>query len=68
MLLRNQIDKKNLYEINIKIEAYQKMTNFYETYLENNNYPYVQQRLNYLYNILAEYFIAKDDIEKQKII
>lgn len=66
MLLRDKINKTNLYEINIKIEAYQRMTNFYENYLENNQYDYVQERLNYLYNILAEYFIAKDDIQKIK--
>tara|TARA_B100000927_G_C16263430_1_gene388403 strand:+ start:428 stop:640 length:213 start_codon:yes stop_codon:yes gene_type:complete len=67
MLLRNKINKSNIDDINIKIEAYQKMTNFYEDYLKDNEYEYAQERLNALYNILGEYLVAKTYMEKKSV-
>ena len=59
-LLRNEINKQDITSININIEAYQKMADFYEDYLKEEYFEYVDQRLTHIYNILSEYLIARD--------
>ena len=60
MLLRKNIDKTDITEINSEIAAYQNMINYYEQYLETDRYEYVQERLNKLYSKQAEYLIARE--------
>lgn len=60
MLLRDTIDKSDIDQININIEAYQKVASFFERYLEDEYYAYAEERLDYLNGILAEYMIARE--------
>lgn len=66
-LLRDEINTSDIDKINIEIEAHQKMIDFYEDYSKTIEYPYIQIRLNKLYNTLAEYMIAREiAVEKAK--
>lgn len=61
MLLRDELDKSNIQELNINIAAYQKMVNFYAEYEEKHGEcSYVTQRVMELYGIMAEYMIARE--------
>jgi two-component SAPR family response regulator len=60
MLLRDAIDKSDIDQININIEAYRKVASFFEQYLEEEYYAYAEERLNHLNGILAEYMIARE--------
>ena len=60
-LLRYTVDISNLDKINIEIEAYQRMIEFYESWTEKHGeYEYVSSRLSHLNNTLAEYLIARE--------
>ena len=60
-LLRYTIDISNIEDINIIIQAYGKMIDFYESWeKENGEYLYVEERIAYLNNILSEYLIARE--------
>lgn len=60
MLKRNIINTSNINTLNANIEAYQIMIQFYEDYnLKNNDHEYINQRIQFLYNELSEYLIAK---------
>lgn len=61
-LLRHTVDVKDVRKLNAYIEAYQEMIKFYQRYLEEKGeYNYVDERIEYLYNQLAEYLIAKEE-------
>lgn len=61
-LLRHTVDVKDVRKLNAYIEAYQEMIKFYQRYLEEKGeYNYVDERIDYLYNQLAEYLIAKEE-------
>ena len=61
MLLRDKIDKTNIDDININIELYQRMADFYEGWLvKHGPYEYVSERLNQIYGTLGEYLVARD--------
>lgn len=60
ILLRDQIDSKDITKINSEIAAYQSMINYYEQYLKTENYKYVEERLKKLYGQQAEYLIARE--------
>jgi hypothetical protein len=64
-MLRDEIDKSNIQNINIEIEAHQKIIAFYEEYLEKQDYDYVQERLIKLYSTVAEYLIAREIAEAE---
>lgn len=60
-MLRNQINKDDIQDININIAAYQRVIDFYENYdAELADKEYVASRLNYLYGIQSEYLIARE--------
>jgi len=60
-LLRHTVDVKDVRKLNAQIEAYQKMIAFYKKYTEEKGeYDYVEERMQYLYNELAEHLIAKE--------
>lgn len=60
-LLRYSIDISDLTNININIEAYQRMVDFYSKYQEENGvFDYAEDRIKYLNTILAEYMIARE--------
>ena len=60
-LKRYTIDISDLTEINIKIEAYQRMIDWYEGYIERKGeYDYVQERIAHLNNEMSEYLIARE--------
>lgn len=60
-LLRYTVDISNVDKINIQIEAYQRVINFYEMWIEKHGeYDYVSERLSHLNNTLAEYLIARE--------
>lgn len=61
-LLRHTADVEDVRKLNAHIEAYQEMIKFYQRYIEEKGeYNYVDERIEYLYNQLAEYLIAKDE-------
>jgi hypothetical protein len=61
MLKREQISKLKIDEINQYISSYERALQFYESYTEKKGfYSYVQERINYLNNELAEYLIARE--------
>jgi hypothetical protein len=61
MLKREQISKLKINEINQYISGYERMLQFYESYTEKKgSYNYVEERINYLNNELAEYLIARE--------
>lgn len=61
MLLRNKIEKTDIVEINMMIEVYERMVIVYENWKEKHGeYDYVDERIQYLHNMLAEYLIARE--------
>jgi hypothetical protein len=66
-MLRNQIDKNNIQDINMEIEAHQRIIEYYESYLEQQDYIYVRERLNSLYSKVAEYIIAREIAEENAL-
>ena len=65
-LLRYTLDITKVNEININIEAYQRVINDYEDYIEKNGeYDYVKERIEYLNSILAEYLVAREFAKEQ---
>lgn len=59
-LLREKISKSNLHEINIQIEVYERIIDFYVRYEEKHGeWEYTTERILYLNNIYAEYLIAR---------
>jgi hypothetical protein len=59
-LLREKISKSNLHEINIQIEVYERIIDFYVRYEEEHGeWEYTTERILYLNNIYAEYLIAR---------
>ena len=60
-MLRYNIDIKDINQINVNIEAYQRTIDFYVEYLEQNGeYDYINERINALNATLAEYMIARE--------
>jgi|18_taG_2_1085343.scaffolds.fasta_scaffold18838_4 hypothetical protein len=60
-MLRYNIDIKDINQINVNIEAYQRTIDFYVEYLEQNGeYDYIDERINALNATLAEYMIARE--------
>tara|TARA_B100000073_G_scaffold348402_1_gene366988 strand:- start:3397 stop:3624 length:228 start_codon:yes stop_codon:yes gene_type:complete len=71
-LLRDEINS-NLHEINIEIQALEKMISFYVDYEEKHGeWEYTTERLQLLNNRYAEYLIAgqiaRDGVESPRII
>ena len=61
MLLRDKIEKTDIVEINMMIEVYERMVIVYENWKEKHGeYDYVDERIQYLHNMLAEYLIARE--------
>jgi hypothetical protein len=61
ILKRNTYSNLTIEEININITAYERTVKAYQEYLEKHgNYDYVHERINYLYNELSEYLIARE--------
>lgn len=61
MLLRHEIEKTDIVEINMMIEVYERMVVVYENWKEKHGeYDYVDERIQYLHNMLAEYLIARE--------
>ena len=61
MLLRDKIEKTDIVEINMMIEVYERMVVVYENWKEKHGeYDYVDERIQYLHNMLAEYLIARE--------
>ena len=61
MLLRDKIKKTDIVEINMMIEVYERMVIVYENWKEKHGeYDYVDERIQYLHNMLAEYLIARE--------
>ena len=59
-LLREKISKSNLHEINIQIEVYERIIDFYVRYEEEHGeWEYTTERILHLNNIYAEYLIAR---------
>jgi|13_taG_2_1085334.scaffolds.fasta_scaffold18277_3 hypothetical protein len=60
-MLRDQINKADIKEINLYIAAYQRVIDFYEEYeAEPEDQAYIAQRLKYLYGKQSEYLIARE--------
>jgi len=60
-LLRYTLDISNIEELNISIQAYEKMISFYRSWKEKNGeYEYVDERISYLNSVLSEYLIARE--------
>ena len=60
-LLRDQINKSDMTNINVHIEAYEQMISFYQDFIERHGETeYITERLNYLYSQVAEYMIARE--------
>lgn len=60
-LLRHTLDISDVNNINMNIEAYQRMIGFYTEYQEKNGvFDYVEERIGNLNAILAEYMIARE--------
>ena len=58
---RYNIPLDNMPDIVARIEAYQKMINFYEDYLKKHGpYDYVDERITALTNEYCEYLFAKE--------
>jgi hypothetical protein len=59
-LLRQKVNKSNLHEINIQIEVYERIIDFYARYEEEHGeWEYTTERILYLNNVYAEYLIAR---------
>ncbi len=68
-LLRDNIELDNINNINASIQAYTRMLDFYNKYIEeNSSTEYLESRIQYLYSQLAEYMIARElSVEKSPI-
>lgn len=68
-LLRDNIELDNINNINASIQAYTRMLDFYNKYIEeNSSTEYLESRVQYLYSQLAEYMIARElSVEKSPI-
>ena len=61
-LLRHEINKKDLDNINIEISALQMMIDVLLAWKEKHGeYDYVDERLNLLYSRQAEFLIAREE-------
>ena len=69
-LLRDNIELNDINKINIHIEAYIKMLNFYKKHIEEySSNEYLESRIVYLNSQLAEYMIAREmSLEKKSYI
>ena len=60
-LLRHTLDISDVNRININIEAYQRIIDFYTEYQEKHGvFEYAEERIDNLNAILAEYMIARE--------
>ena len=60
-LKRSIYSNLTIEQINTNIIVHERMVQFYQDYLEKHGeYDYVHERINYLYNELSEYLIARD--------
>lgn len=60
-LLRDTISKDNIIQINLEIQALERMINFYVDYEEKNGeHEYTTERLSLLNNKYAEFLIARE--------
>ena len=68
-LLRDNIELDNINNINASIQAYTRMLDFYNKYIEeNSSTEYLESRVQYLNSQLAEYMIARElSVEKSPI-
>ena len=68
-LLRDNIELDNINNINASIQAYTRMLDFYNRYIEeNSSTEYLESRVQYLNSQLAEYMIARElSVEKSPI-
>ena len=68
-LLRDNIELDNISNINIHIQAYTRMLDFYKQHIEeNSSTEYLESRVDYLNSQLAEYMIAREmSVEKSPI-
>lgn len=65
-LLRYTVDITKVDEININIEAYQRVIGDYLDYMEKNGeYEYVKERISYLNSVLGEYLVAREFAKEQ---
>lgn len=59
-LLREKIDTSDINELNIQIEVYERIIDFYVRYEEKNGeHEYTTERIVHFNNIYAEYLIAR---------
>ena len=65
-LLRESASELSIDSITAEIAALQRMADYYNDYMERKGkYEYVEERLNLLYNRMAEFMIARElHIEK----
>lgn len=64
-MLRDEINKLDIQDINLNIAAYQRVIDFYLDYeAEPADQEYVASRLKYLYGMQSEYLIAREIAEE----
>ena len=65
-MLRDQIDKTDIKEINLNIAAYQRLIDFYLNYeADPEDQSYIAERLKFLYGKQSEYLIAREIAQEE---
>jgi hypothetical protein len=65
-LLRDEINKLDIQDINLNIAAYQRIIDFYLNYeAKPEDQEYVASRLKYLYGMQSEYLIAREIAQEE---